>query len=104
MLHSFSSPVDSAFCSSQNTVSWKRIEERVAEDPGWGNMSVTMDLEGHGKGLQPGEEPERYNEKCGVFGCYNVKKASHTVSAHAWTSSALGPCLVSRALHHNTAY
>ncbi len=25
------------------------------------------------------DESERYNEKCGVFGCYNVLKASHTV-------------------------
>jgi hypothetical protein len=24
------------------------------------------------------EEPERYNEKCGVFGCFNVQKAAHT--------------------------
>ncbi len=23
-------------------------------------------------------EPERYNEKCGVFGVFNVLKASHT--------------------------
>lgn len=24
------------------------------------------------------EEPERYNEKCGVFGVFNVQKAAHT--------------------------
>lgn len=41
-------------------------------------MSITMDLENHGE-LALNEEPERYNEKCGVFGCYNVMKASHTV-------------------------
>lgn len=41
-------------------------------------MSVRMDLEGHGK-PQLGDEPDRYNEKCGVFGCFNVVKASHTV-------------------------
>jgi hypothetical protein len=26
------------------------------------------------------DESQRYNEKCGVFGCFNVLKASHTVS------------------------
>lgn len=41
-------------------------------------MSIAMDLKNHGE-LALNEEPERYNEKCGVFGCYNVMKASHTV-------------------------
>ncbi|KAJ1490350.1 nucleophile aminohydrolase [Baffinella frigidus] len=31
-----------------------------------------------GSDLDPDQEPERYNEKCGVFGAFNVENASHT--------------------------
>ena len=42
-------------------------------------MPLTDELGGVGINASDDvEEPERYNEKCGIFGVYNVLKASHT--------------------------